>query len=393
MDKFLESYEEFCENPSIKSGKAKSYVNAIKYLCNYLNINTINKTVIVEFKNIESEIRNNKSILYNELLYFLQTRKQSSYLTDGYIGAALNQLYRFWDIYEKQLLNSTNNNHIYFYNEITKDEWINIFSNQIFSEDIKSAIKILYLTDKKRLNAKNIAEILNTKHFVVLNKIVGQFGQNIYSMLNLKNPPIRENGEIRWWNIVFDGVDSGYDNNPYFDWILKAEMIEAIKELDLFGKVSKSKNYNNNDDLYPIIKEYELIDNFIGKERTAIIKVRQNQGKLRKQAIKKHQGNCMLCNMKIQSLLIASHIKEWVDSTSVEKTDINNVLLLCPNHDSLFDKHLISFTDNGDILINKNISDEDRQKLNLNQNMQIKVTQEMIPYLNYHRDIFNKLNK
>jgi len=41
--------------------------------------------------------------------------------------------------------------------------------------------------------------------------------------------------------------------------------------------------------------------------------------------------------------LKASHIKAWKDCTSTqERLDSNNGLLLCANHDALFDQYLIS---------------------------------------------------
>ena len=38
---FEQQFVPFCETPGIKSGKAKSYYRAIKYLAEYLNMNAI----------------------------------------------------------------------------------------------------------------------------------------------------------------------------------------------------------------------------------------------------------------------------------------------------------------------------------------------------------------
>ena len=55
----------------------------------------------------------------------------------------------------------------------------------------------------------------------------------------------------------------------------------------------------------------------------------------------------------MNELLVASHIKPWSISDANEKLDIHNGLLMCPNHDKLFDRGYISFDDTGRILISE----------------------------------------
>jgi hypothetical protein len=52
---------------------------------------------------------------------------------------------------------------------------------------------------------------------------------------------------------------------------------------------------------------------------------------------------CAICGKDLAEVLIASHIKPSCESNVEEKIDENNGLLLCANHDKLFDKYLISF--------------------------------------------------
>lgn len=93
-----------------------------------------------------------------------------------------------------------------------------------------------------------------------------------------------------------------------------------------------------------IVAEIDDVDSLglRGEEREAIVKIRINQGVFRDELIKRY-GKCVLCGVKDSSLMIASHIKSWSDSNPEEKVDVDNVFLLCPNHDKLFDKGLISF--------------------------------------------------
>ncbi len=67
--------------------------------------------------------------------------------------------------------------------------------------------------------------------------------------------------------------------------------------------------------------------------------------------------------------------------------------LLCPNHDSLFDKHLISFQDNGEIIISKRLSEKEQELLNINKNIVINIEEENKKFLKEHRDVFYEIEK
>lgn len=125
-------------------------------------------------------------------------------------------------------------------------------------------------------------------------------------------------------------------------------------------------------------------------EKQQNIKGRIGQGEFRNNLLELHSGKCMICGLGIKELLIASHIKEWSDASNSERLDNDNGLLLCALHDSLFDQHLISFSDDGNILISKQLSQSDVKLLNLNNKDHISLTEGMKGYMKYHREKFNK---
>ncbi len=108
-------------------------------------------------------------------------------------------------------------------------------------------------------------------------------------------------------------------------------------------------------------------------------------------------NKCVICGLNIYGILIASHIIAY--SNCNDKYDMinhNNGLLLCPNHDSLFDKHLISFDNEGKIMINHNIPEEMYSLLELNNNYTLPneyLSKERLNYLNKHMEIFNIINR
>ena len=93
----------------------------------------------------------------------------------------------------------------------------------------------------------------------------------------------------------------------------------------------------------------------------------------------------MICGLDIRTLLIASHIKPWSDADDYEKQDSNNGLLLCANHDALFDKGYISFDYNGKIKISNLIDKSYYEKLNVDKNIKIKLNEKQNKYMEYHR--------
>lgn len=127
-----------------------------------------------------------------------------------------------------------------------------------------------------------------------------------------------------------------------------------------------------------------------GKEREALIKIRVNQGDFRHQLLDRYE-HCCLCSVSNPALLIASHIKPWSESESSQKLDVENGFLLCPNHDKLFDSGLISFENDGKIIISNRLSNKDCHELNLNENIIVPLTEANKKYLSHHREyIFKK---
>jgi putative restriction endonuclease len=131
-----------------------------------------------------------------------------------------------------------------------------------------------------------------------------------------------------------------------------------------------------------------------GTETLAIGKRRIGQGKYRRDVIKLWEGKCAITGSSIQELLIASHIVPWKDSSSLEKTDEQNSILLSALYDKLFDKYLISFDDNGKILLSKRIGITEKASLSITGVESIFIKSDrMINYLRKHRDEFNEINK
>jgi predicted restriction endonuclease len=99
------------------------------------------------------------------------------------------------------------------------------------------------------------------------------------------------------------------------------------------------------------------------------------------------ESKCRLTGVSETSLLIASHIKPWRSCSGVEKLDANNGLALTPNADRLFDQGLISFKDDGTILISDSIGPELITALGIDPQQSVgSFSEGQLKYLSYHRD-------
>ena len=124
-------------------------------------------------------------------------------------------------------------------------------------------------------------------------------------------------------------------------------------------------------------------------ERTAIVKSRVGQGLFRKRLIDKYKGACIITGVSAKKLLVASHIKPWAVSNNEERLSEENGLLLSPTYDKLFDYGLITFSNQGNMIISSQLSNEDKSKLHLSTDIEydLKMSSKMMEHLDYHRDI------
>ncbi len=105
----LDDFKLYCKTPGITSGKMQSYANAILYIYEFLGAESINQQVVNQFKYLEKHIYNEGNEINKKLLKFLSERNQKSYLTGGFIKAALSYFYPFWEEYKNKLINKMKN--------------------------------------------------------------------------------------------------------------------------------------------------------------------------------------------------------------------------------------------------------------------------------------------
>ena len=96
----------------------------------------------------------------------------------------------------------------------------------------------------------------------------------------------------------------------------------------------------------------------VGYEKTITTKQRVNQSFFRNALLSSYSSACCITGISNSSLLLASHIKPWRDSSDSEKTNPENGLLLNALHDKAFDAGLITVTPDYLIRVSDKITDK-----------------------------------
>lgn len=128
-------------------------------------------------------------------------------------------------------------------------------------------------------------------------------------------------------------------------------------------------------------------------ERTREVRERIGQDVFRDALIEFWGGRCALSGRTLPSALLrASHAKPWAESTDSERLDPFNGLLLAVQYDALFDKGLIAFGDEGQLLLSAELTDETKQFVGLAEPLRLRfVLPGHVGYLRYHREHVAKL--
>lgn len=172
---------------------------------------------------------------------------------------------------------------------------------------------------------------------------------------------------------------------------IERELSYAKRILKMYGYAEDEMKRSN----VEFDQEIEIRKQYGGSEKQALILARRGQGKFRAEVMKIND-KCPFTMISNDELLVASHIKPWKDSNELEKVDPNNGFMFSPTYDKLFDKGLISFTDEGCLLVSPELDRQSCELLGLTKGKKIKelkITDQCIRFLAYHRKLIFRKGK
>lgn len=120
-------------------------------------------------------------------------------------------------------------------------------------------------------------------------------------------------------------------------------------------------------------------------EAERLVVQRRGQDVFRDSLLKYWGGCCPLTGITDTELLKASHIKPWADcETDAERLDPYNGVLLSALWDSAFDAGLISFDEQGELLLSSSLTAAAREALGLSKPIDLRPEHQR--YLRWHRE-------
>lgn len=195
---------------------------------------------------------------------------------------------------------------------------------------------------------------------------------------------LEDNNGVAVWSIIYNQIEKYYPEvKRQKDWkagvrgVLYRDVGKNFKMLEE-GIVALIGYDENN----LVLKED------VGDTTKSIqTKIRIGQEKFRKNLLK-HLKVCPITGIDETRILLASHIKPWAISTNEERLDIYNGFIFSPTIDKLFDKGLITFENNRELIISPTLS-----KINTNiigivagkKYLKLPIENRM-SYLEFHRE-------
>jgi len=273
---------------------------------------------------------------------------------------------------------------------IDTDLWVEILKNtDVVNDKVYEIMEILINSSEYRaLAGSDIAPLMGYNGHGPVNKLVSGFSKRILKEYPSIEPP-RYNGKPVYWNMPFHErkADRIY-------WILRPELAEALPIA--YPEILDKKRLSIEQDETYLRQAAQ--DAFLSIEngsrslekttRDAFVKQRIGQSKFREYLSTYWQG-CSVTGCKQIEILIASHIQPWSESDSQERIDKFNGLLLTPNLDKCFDNYLISFENDGPIIISDKLTDATRSILGITPDLSLRrIASQHEKYLKYHRDKF-----
>lgn len=99
--------------------------------------------------------------------------------------------------------------------------------------------------------------------------------------------------------------------------------------------------------------------------------------------------HCRVTGVSDPRLLIASHIKPWRDANNAERISGYNGIMLSPHVDALFDERLISFEDDGKVLVHHSLPGDVLERWSIDPSANVGgFHEQQALFLKHHRKLF-----
>ena len=196
---------------------------------------------------------------------------------------------------------------------------------------------------------------------------------------------LEDNGGIATWEIIYNEIEK------YYPEAKKSKEWSAGIRGVLYREIKNEKSFKKIDEGTYSLADYDINKLVLSPKdlittKDVITAIRIGQSQFRKKLIASLK-KCPITGINDVRILTASHIKPWTQATNHERLDVSNGFLFSPTFDRLFDRGLISFSNDKSLLVSETFSEKNLERLHLKHNQIISdlpiIGRE--EYLEYHR--------
>jgi hypothetical protein len=119
--------------------------------------------------------------------------------------------------------------------------------------------------------------------------------------------------------------------------------------------------------------------------RASLIQARLGQGVFRAEVLARWDTRCAVTGTSVYEVIRASHLKPWRLSSNEERLDPDNGLPLIATLDALFDRGLISFEDDGSMLVSGRLPRTEHRSMGVPAPLRSELNAAQRTYLDFHR--------
>ena len=211
-------------------------------------------------------------------------------------------------------------------------------ANNILRDGDVKLLRTHYDCAECSATATQLCKLLGKSDKVVINAQFGRLGKRIAKFL-LLSPPSRGDRTVQYWNVLARGQESG----TFFFWQLRAELIEALKQLGLLGK-----------DGAEIPGEIQDTGDLLeGSKRQIWVNAYERNSTARRICIQHYGSACQVCGFDFlesygdvgEGFTHVHHLRELSEIAAEYKVNpVEDLRPVCPNCHAMLHRRKPAFT-------------------------------------------------
>lgn len=286
------------------------------------------------------------------------------------------------------------------------DDVADVLREMTLSAKAEALLRAFAAAPNRTMTRLQLAQVIGADHENACNSILGPFASSLVEALN-------DDEAVKWrrrkyfihfvvWSVQRPDLRRRADPDDYA-FVMREGLARALAAIGVAPFVELSEEISAelygddeeegdpldavDDPLADIEDAQPQLAELAPTERLSVMRARIGQGVFRDEVLERWDGCCAVTGVSVGAVLVASHLKPWRDCTNDERLDPCNGLPLIGTLDRLFDAGLITFFDDGRMLVSSVLPEDEFGALGVSHGMRLREARaELAPFLKFHRD-------